>query len=59
MNKARELHQAARQNVGTASERIRNYSRYATGLAYDSMAVSNKYINGEYNACRAFNRKRL
>ena len=47
--KARELSDFAKRHYSKAFDKVKNYSKYATGLTYDAMAASNKYISGARN----------
>ena len=47
--KAKQWNAVAQKNYKTASDKIKDYSKYAAGLAYEGMTMSNKYINGRLN----------
>ena len=49
--KARQLNDFAQRHYAKASNKVQEYSTYATGLAYDTMAMSNKYVSGK---CKIF-----
>ena len=51
MLKAREWSNFAKRHYSKASDKVKNYSKYATGLTYDAMAASNKYISGACSYC--------